>query len=266
VTVIVQARLEELSSKITVRIRRSVADIVQIGEWLNEARAICPHGQWEAWLKGIQFSPRMAQHWMNVHALVTKNEKFSLLPPTALLWLSAPSTPQGALQEVVRRLGNGESFTVEQVEEVLHKYRVLEGVLVGSQTLLATYGETDKGNPAKAIPRSAVTSAVHVAQEMLQRGAVTIDGEDKPMPDIRPEVMTQPILDVPALPNTFRQAVQHESKQRQQGHITSGTNSEAVGISIVVYKGDPARTLRALKEVLPASELYRLQDLIARMC
>jgi hypothetical protein len=216
--VVVEARLADLADKITLRMRRTVADVVQIGVWLTEAHEICPHGQWEAWLKNAAgISMRMAQHWINIHVLVSKNEKFSLLPPSALVLLSAPSVHPGTLAEITRRLDDGETFTCAQVEEILYKYRTLEGVHLGSETLLATYGKTESGQPVRVIPRSLISSTSRVSQDMLQRGAMDIEGKDHPMPDLRPDVMEQPIPDI--LPVAFREAVKSETGQRQQQHI-----------------------------------------------
>lgn len=242
--IIVETRLDELAREIEFWMRRTAGDIIQIGAMLAEARSICPKGQWYEWLKSTGVTPRMSNHWIHVHERFA-SVKFTdgQIPTSGLIALAAPSTPEGALNEVKRRLDQGEKFTGDQVEEILNKYRVLEGVQVGSQALLKTYGQTETGQPAKSISRSAVTSAANVAQEMLQRGAVTIDGEDHPVPDAQPGTMQQPLPDMPPLPNTFRQAVSNQTKQRQGRHIEENTPEVVFEtIAILTDIGDPLET------------------------
>lgn len=242
--VIVETRLAELAREIEFWMRRTAGDIIQIGAMLAEARSICPKGQWYEWLKPTGVTPRMANHWIHVWEQFA-SVKFTdnQITTSGLIALAAPSTPEGALNEVKRRLDQGEKFTGDQVEAVLDKYRILEGVQVGSAALLKTYGQTETGKPAKVISRSAVTSAATVAEEMLQRGAVEIGGEDHPVPDTHPETMQQPLPDMPPLPNTFRLAVSSQTKLRQGQHIEENTPKVVFEtIAILTDIGDPLET------------------------
>jgi hypothetical protein len=77
------------------RLKRAAEDIFIIGGALRTVKGVLPHGQYSRWL-AVEFglSERMAQHFVNVRErLGPKSEKFSVLPPSSLYLLAAPSTP-----------------------------------------------------------------------------------------------------------------------------------------------------------------------------
>jgi hypothetical protein len=62
----------------------------------------------------------MAQHFMNVAArLPDKSEKFSLLPPSSLYLLAAPSTPDQAIVEIEQKLDAGERLQTARVAQII---------------------------------------------------------------------------------------------------------------------------------------------------
>ena len=79
-------------------LKRTAEDIFIIGGELRAVKEMLPHGRYTDWL-GVEFglSERMAQHFVNVRErLGPKSEKFSVLPPSTLYMLAAPSTPDSA--------------------------------------------------------------------------------------------------------------------------------------------------------------------------
>jgi hypothetical protein len=103
------------------RLKRAAEDIFVIGQELQAVKDVLPHGQYTKWLD-VEFglSERMAQHFMNVRRrLGSKSEKFSVLPPSTLYLLAAPSTPDEAIETVEEQLGSGERLGVSLVQQVI---------------------------------------------------------------------------------------------------------------------------------------------------
>ena len=89
------------------------ARIIQIGEWLSEAKARLNHGQWLPWLK-TEFggAERTAQNFMAVYQ-ASKSIDFADLEidVSALYLIAAPKAPEPVRAEVIRRASQGEPMT-----------------------------------------------------------------------------------------------------------------------------------------------------------
>ena len=107
-------------------LRRTAEDIFVIGGELRAVKAMLPHGRYTEWLEvEVGLSDRMAQHFVNVRErLGAKSEKFSVLPPSTLYMLAAPSTPDEAITSVEERLDAGERLTVAAVKHEISDLRV----------------------------------------------------------------------------------------------------------------------------------------------
>jgi hypothetical protein len=103
------------------RLKRAAEDIFVIGKELNATKVLLPHGEYTHWLD-IEFglSERMAQRFVNVYArLGAKTDIMSVLPPTTLYMLAAPSTPDEAIRAVEKHLDPGERISVAYVQGVI---------------------------------------------------------------------------------------------------------------------------------------------------
>jgi hypothetical protein len=104
--------------------RRIIADVIEIGKRLVEAKGLVGHGGWLPWLnREFGWSDKTAENFMNVHRL-TKFEKFSNLADltidaSALYLLAAPSTPDEARDAVIERAKAGETITVAETKRVI---------------------------------------------------------------------------------------------------------------------------------------------------
>jgi hypothetical protein len=123
-------------------LKRTAEDIFIIGGELRSVKEMLPHGRYTEWL-GIEFglSERMAQHFVNVRErLGPKSEKFSVLPPSTLYLLAAPSTPDEAIAVVEERIDAGDRLSVAHVQHTIaeHKRRIravtIDGKPVGGMT------------------------------------------------------------------------------------------------------------------------------------
>lgn len=103
------------------RLKRAAEDIFVIGQELKVVKARLPHGDYTDWLD-MEFglSERMAQRFVNVcDKLGTKSDIMSVLPPTTLYLLAAPSTPVQAIRTVEERLDAGERVSVGYVQRII---------------------------------------------------------------------------------------------------------------------------------------------------
>jgi hypothetical protein len=143
-------RLAEIAAEIRSCYRRTSHEVVTIGQRFIEAKLLLPHGQFIPWI-GAEFgiTERTAENFMNVaRRFFGKTEIVSALPPTVLYSLAAPSTPDGAIDEVLNRIQQGEQLKPADIDLVIdikspHRRAVQAGVRAGQRVvgeILATQG------------------------------------------------------------------------------------------------------------------------------
>lgn len=117
--------VQQKTTEIKERVRRSREDILAIGERLADIKQRLGHGAFGRWLE-VEFgwSDRFAQELMNV-ARVFKTELSSDLDitPTALRSLAAPSVPQPARQEAIETARNGNHVGTREVERIIERHK-----------------------------------------------------------------------------------------------------------------------------------------------
>jgi Protein of unknown function (DUF3102) len=100
-----QRRLvEQKTSEIRDRLKRSAQDIWEIGESLCEVRLTLKHGQFDAWLKAeFGWSRRTAYNFINVYESFGSRANLTEIniATSALYLLAAPSTPDTVRQSVI---------------------------------------------------------------------------------------------------------------------------------------------------------------------
>ncbi len=121
-------------------LKRTAEDIFIIGGELRSVKDMLAHGKYTEWL-GVEFglSERMAQHFVNVRErLGPKSEKFSVLPPSTLYLLAAPSTPDEAIAVVEERIDAGDRLSVAHVQRTIdeHKRRA-RGMTIDGKALIS---------------------------------------------------------------------------------------------------------------------------------
>jgi len=112
-------------------LKRTAEDIFVIGGELRGVKDMLPHGRYTEWLE-VEFglSERMAQHFVNVRErLGPKSEKFSVLPPSTLYLLAAPSTPDQAINIVEERIDKGDRLSVAHVQRTIAEQKKLVRIL-----------------------------------------------------------------------------------------------------------------------------------------
>jgi hypothetical protein len=101
---------------------RVVADVIEIGRRLTDAKRICGHGNFLPWLKReFHWSEKTAENYMRVYALSTKFETVSNLdvPIKALYLLASPSTPKEARDAIIERAQAGKSIPLAEIKQTI---------------------------------------------------------------------------------------------------------------------------------------------------
>lgn len=117
----VSARTREIRALV----KRSAADIIEIGQKLIEVKERLPHGEFGRWVDAeFGWQERMAQNFMRV-AETFKSANFADLDiaPSALYLLAAPSTPEAAVEEAVTQASNGTAVTYTAARELVERHK-----------------------------------------------------------------------------------------------------------------------------------------------
>ena len=126
-TLTVECRVvvQQKTSEIRDRIKRSSQDIVEIGERLIEVKEHLGHGRFERWLElEFQWSERTARNLMGVaDAFKTANFADLSIAPSALYELSAPSVPEAARREAIERASNGNHVSHKEAKAIVESYK-----------------------------------------------------------------------------------------------------------------------------------------------
>ena len=121
-----RAVVAEKTGLIRERVKRSMNDMIEIGGWLAEVKAILPYGEFGKWLEAeFEWTRQTA------HNLISVAEAFSCKPGLqlditahGLYALAAPSTPVAAREEAVAALSEaGERVTTAMAREIIAKHK-----------------------------------------------------------------------------------------------------------------------------------------------
>jgi gas vesicle protein len=114
-------KVRTTADRIRERIKKTVEDIIEVGNDLLAVKEALPHGQFLPWLKGeFGWSERSAQNFMSV-AEKFKSAKIADLPiqPSAAYLLAAPSVPDEAREKAVEKAVAGEEITFASAKEIV---------------------------------------------------------------------------------------------------------------------------------------------------
>jgi hypothetical protein len=114
------------AERIRERLKKTLEDLIGVGNDLLEIKKELPHGQFGAWLKAeFGWSERTARYFMSVAEGFGKTARVAELTidPTAAYLLAAPSAPDEARQTAVERAEAGEHVTTAVAKEILAETR-----------------------------------------------------------------------------------------------------------------------------------------------
>ena len=119
----VAEEVEAATARIKDRLDRQVKDIIETGRDLLDVKSKLDHGQFENWLiQEFSLTTRTARRFMQAATWAEgKSDTVSVLTPTAIYLLSAPSTPESVAQNVIKAVESGEPAKPEVIRELIHK-------------------------------------------------------------------------------------------------------------------------------------------------
>jgi hypothetical protein len=105
--------------------KQTVANVIDIGRHLVEAKKIVGHGNWLPWLeREFGWHENTALNFMRVFDLSKTTPVVDLnLPLKSLYLLAAPSTPEAARKEIIAHAEKGEKVKVEDVKGAIRATR-----------------------------------------------------------------------------------------------------------------------------------------------
>ena len=113
------------AERIRERVKKTVEDIIEVGNDLLAVKEALEHGQFGPWLRAeFGWSERTAQNFMSV-AERFKSAKIADLPiqPSAAYLLAAPSVPDEAREKAVEKAEAGEEITFATAREIVAEAR-----------------------------------------------------------------------------------------------------------------------------------------------
>jgi len=122
--------LAEHAAEIRRRGKRVVADVIEIGRRLTEAKKIAGPGNWLPWLdREFGWSEDTAERFIRLAALANEIPQVAEydIPISGLYLLAAPSTPEQAREQIIARAENGEAISVGTVKQTIAKTRGKDG-------------------------------------------------------------------------------------------------------------------------------------------
>jgi hypothetical protein len=114
-------KVRTAADRIRERVKKTVEEIIEVGNDLLAAKEALPHGQFLPWLRAeFGWSERSAQNFMSV-AEKFKSAKIADLPiqPSAAYFLAAPSVPDEAREMAVEKAEAGEEITIDTARAIV---------------------------------------------------------------------------------------------------------------------------------------------------
>ena len=118
----VAEKVRTSADRIRERVKKTVEDIIEVGNDLLAVKEALDHGYFSPWLKAeFGWSERTARNFMAVADQFGKSAIFADLPiqPSAAYFLAAPSVPDEARQVAVEKAEAGEEITVATAKEIV---------------------------------------------------------------------------------------------------------------------------------------------------
>jgi hypothetical protein len=119
----VTRQVQETAARIRDKVKKTVEDIIEVGNDLLAVKGKLPHGQFGPWLKAeFGWGERMAQNFMSVaEQFGAKSEIIAdlTIQPTAAYLLAAPSVPDEARKAALERAEAGEQITTSVAKEIV---------------------------------------------------------------------------------------------------------------------------------------------------
>jgi hypothetical protein len=120
-------QVRESADRLRDKVKRTIEDIIEVGNDLRAVKDALPHGQFSPWLKTeFGWGERMAENFMSVaERFGAKTEIIAdlTIQPTAAYLLAAPSVLDEARQVAIELAEAGEKITTSVAKEIVAEAR-----------------------------------------------------------------------------------------------------------------------------------------------
>ncbi len=120
-------KLRTTAERIREKVKRTIEDIIEVGNALLAVKEALPHGQFGPWLRAeFGWTERTARNFMAVaEHFGPKTEMISDLQvaPTAAYFLAGPTVPDEAREKAIERAEAGEQITPKVAKEIVAEAR-----------------------------------------------------------------------------------------------------------------------------------------------
>jgi hypothetical protein len=114
------AHLQAQANRIRSRVRKTTAEILDIGRDLHAAKQHLDHGQFLNWvLSEVGIKPRTAQRYMSVAQLCDKNDSLTHLPASIVYLLAPRSVPSDIISQVAAKAAGCEIVSEAVVADMI---------------------------------------------------------------------------------------------------------------------------------------------------
>jgi len=120
-----RAAIQQNTTEIKSLMRRTSQDIIHIGQKLRAVKQQLEHGRFRKWLKAeFDWSVSASTKFIQVsEQFKCVNFTHLNIANSALYLLAAPSTPEAARQEALRRASSGETITYSKAKVITQQYK-----------------------------------------------------------------------------------------------------------------------------------------------
>jgi hypothetical protein len=199
--------------------RQYSTSVVQIGKALIGVRHYLPHGAFVRWVESEAHIPsRTAQVYMKVAKWISgKTAAVAELPPSVLYLLSAPSTPQDFVQDVLSRVDAGEQILSAAIRKEIMALRTTEREGWGKRLPAPSTSAEHVGRPKIDVISSDTKTIVAQAVTIVARG---LPPEDFKL--VRDMMTSKRVLDDPQLAESIAMAFSNVDTLSAKGCTIGG--------------------------------------------
>ncbi|OWY69460.1 hypothetical protein B7486_20610 [cyanobacterium TDX16] len=166
-----RAAIQQNTSEIKSLMRRTSQDIIHIGQKLRAVKQQLEHGRFRKWLKAeFDWSVSASTKFIQVsEQFKCVNFTHLNIANSALYLLAAPSTPEVARQEALRRASSGETITYSKAKVITQKYKKVAQPEPESTTIdiEAKTLEKDRSSAAASFPQQSTSVSIVPTSNLL---------------------------------------------------------------------------------------------------
>jgi hypothetical protein len=157
--------VQQQTGEIRSLMKRTAQYIVEIGQKLVLVKEKLGHGRFLEWLGAeFEWTDETARRFMNVAQRFGETPQIVAFAPSALYLLAAPSVPETARADAIRRAQSGETITHKLAQQIKRKYTSVKKPQV--TTILPSPLQPSSSSSRQAVLPSGIDLETHSTQKV----------------------------------------------------------------------------------------------------